>query len=82
MRVSFVDWEGAVGKERKQGRTNSGALDHVADCESLDCLVLRGTAGAVGAADGLDVAAAFLVASADEVVSLRFCRLLFTMGLL
>jgi hypothetical protein len=56
-------------EESKEGRTNSGALDHVADRKSLDCLVLRGAAGAVGAADGLDVAAAFLVASADEVVS-------------
>ena len=48
-------------------RTNSGALDHVADGESLDRLVLWGASGAVRASDGLDVATAFLVASAGEV---------------
>ena len=48
-------------------RTNSGALDHVADGESLDRLVLWGASGAVGATDGLDMAAAFLVASAGKV---------------
>lgn len=58
-----------MDRERKR-RTNSGALDHVADGESLDRLVLGGAAGAVRAADGLDVAAAFLVASADVGVSL------------
>ena len=47
-------------------RTNSSGFDHVSDCESLDCLVLGGAAGAVGASDRLDVAAAFLVASAVE----------------
>ena len=50
-------------------RTNSGALDHVADGESLDRLVLWGASGAVGATDGLDVAAAFLVTSAGRGVS-------------
>ena len=50
-------------------RTNSCALDHVADGEPLDRLVLWGASGAVGATDGLNVATAFLVASAREVVS-------------
>lgn len=43
--------------------TNSSRLDHVADGESLDRLVLRSATSAVGAADGLDVAAALLVAA-------------------
>ena len=45
-------------------RTDGGGLDHVADGESLDSLVLRDAASAVGAAHGLDVAAAVLVAAA------------------
>lgn len=45
-------------------RTDGSRLDHVTDGESLDCLVLRGASRAVGAADGLDVAAALLVATA------------------
>lgn len=45
-------------------RTDSGRLDHVADRESLDGLVLGSASRAVGATDGLDVAAALLVASA------------------
>lgn len=44
-------------------RTNGGRLDHVADREALDGLVLGCAAGAVGAADGLDVTAAVLVAT-------------------
>jgi hypothetical protein len=56
-------------------RTNSGRLDHVPDGESLDGFVLGCAAGAVGASDGLDVAAAFLVTSAVGPVSicLLFC---------
>ena len=51
-------------------RTDRGRLDHVSDCESLDCLVLRRASGAVGASDGLDMAAALLVATAVAKVSL------------
>jgi hypothetical protein len=45
-------------------RTDGGRLDHVADGESLYRLVLGCASRAVGAADGLDVAAALLVAAA------------------
>ena len=47
-------------------RTDGGGLDHVADGESLDCLVLGSASRAVGAADGLDVAAALLVTAAER----------------
>lgn len=53
-------------------RTDSSRLDHVADGESLDCLVLGRAARAVAAADGLHMAAALLVATAGESVSMRF----------
>lgn len=43
--------------------TSGGRLNHVADGESLDGLVLGGASRAVGAPDGLDVAAALLVAA-------------------
>lgn len=55
-------------------RTNSSRLDHVADGESLDRLVLRSATSAVGAADGLDVAAALLVAAAVEEKNMSVCR--------
>jgi hypothetical protein len=45
-------------------RTDSGGLNHVADGESLDGLVLGGASRAVGATDRLDVAPAVLVAAA------------------
>ena len=50
---------------RKGGEilTSGGGLNHVADGEALDGLVLGGASRAVGAADGLDVAAALLVAA-------------------
>lgn len=44
-------------------RTNSSRLNHVADGESLDGLVLGRASRAVAAADGVDVAAALLVAA-------------------
>lgn len=47
-------------------RTNGGGLDHVADRESFDRLVLGRASGAVGASDGLHVAAALLVATAGR----------------
>lgn len=52
-------------------RTNSSRLDHVADSESLDRLVLGSAASAVGAAHGLDVAAAVLVAAAVQKSVIR-----------
>lgn len=51
-------------------RTDGGRLDHVADGESLDRLVLGGASRAVGAADGLDVAAALLVTTAGRMLAL------------
>ena len=51
-------------------RTDGGGLNHVADGESLDCLVLRSASRAVGAADGLDVAAALLVTAAVRLLAL------------
>ena len=45
-------------------RTDGGGLNHVADGESLDGLVLGGASRAVGATDRLDVAPAVLVAAA------------------
>lgn len=53
--------------------TDGSRLDHVADGESLDCLVLGGASRAVAAADGLDVAAALLVTAA--VLLLADCAL-------
>lgn len=49
------------GKER--GHTDGGRLDHVADRESLDGLVLGRAPRAVRAPDRLHVAATLLVAS-------------------
>ena len=43
--------------------TGSSRLDHVADGEALDRLILGSASRAVGAADGLDVAATLLVAA-------------------
>jgi hypothetical protein len=50
---------GALGR-----RTDGGGLDHVADGESLYRLVLGCASRAVGAADGLDMAATLLVTAA------------------
>lgn len=47
-------------------RTNGSRLDHVADGESLDRLILGCASRAVAAADGLDVATALLVSAAVE----------------
>jgi hypothetical protein len=52
------------------GRTDGGGLDHVADGEPLDCLVLGGASRAVGAADGLDVATTLLVTTAGILLAL------------
>ena len=47
-------------------RTDGGGLNHVADGEPLDGLVLGGASRAVGATDRLDVAPAVLVAAAAK----------------
>jgi hypothetical protein len=56
------------------GRTDGGGLDHVADGESLDRLVLGGASRAVGAADGLDVTATLLVTTAGRLLALPLFR--------
>lgn len=50
-------------------RTDGGGLDHVADGESLDGLVLGRASRAVGAPDRLHVASAVLVTSAVNTIS-------------
>ena len=44
------------GSERFAQHTDGSRLDHVADCESLDRLVLGCTSRAIGAADRLGLA--------------------------
>ena len=51
---------------RRVDRTDGGRLDHIADGESLDGLVLGSASRAVGASDRLDVATALLVTSAVQ----------------
>lgn len=51
--------------------TDSSGLDHVADGESLDCLVLWCASRAVAAADGLDVATSVLVSAAVNLSASR-----------
>jgi hypothetical protein len=63
LQVHFRD--GVVGENGGvRDITDGSRLNHVADSESLDRLVLGDAAGAVGAAHGLDVAAAVLVTTA------------------
>lgn len=55
---------GVLGKHRSIGDiTDSGRLNHVPDGEPLNGLVLGRASRAVGATDGLNVAAALLVAA-------------------
>jgi len=54
-------------------RTNGSRLDHVADGEALDGLVLWCAARAVGAADWLDVATSLLVATAVRSLCQSLC---------
>lgn len=44
--------------------TDGSGLNHIADGESLDCLVFGSASGTIGAADGLDMTAPVLVAAA------------------
>merc|ERR1712227_1022709 len=55
--------------------TDGGGLDHVADGESLDGLVLRSASRAVGATDRLDVAPAVLVAAVGRALLDHLCDL-------
>lgn len=60
------EYEARVARQRGRGGkglTSRGGLNHVADGEPLDGLVLGRAARAVRAADGLDVAAALLVSA-------------------
>jgi len=60
--------DGVLGEDGGIGDITDGSrLNHVADGEPLDSLVLGNAAGAVGAAHRLDVAAAILVATAKEI---------------
>lgn len=56
----FVRW--------RSRRTDGSGLNHVTDGESLDGLVLGDAASAVGAAHGLNVTAAVLVAAAVKLL--------------
>jgi hypothetical protein len=60
----------SIGADR---RTDGSRLDHVADGEALDRLILGGASRAVAAADGLGVAAALLVAAAVVILASCFC---------
>ena len=68
----FGNWSG-VGLSGS--RTDGSGLNHVADGETLDGLVLGNAASAVGAAHGLDVAAAVLVATARKSISYHSPRI-------
>lgn len=61
-----------IADRRKEKRTNSSRLNHVADGEPLDGLVLGGASRAVAASDGLDVAAALLVSAAERLLAIVF----------
>lgn len=69
-----IEWVRGFGR-----RTDGSRLDHVADGESLDRLVLGSASRAVGAADGLDVAAALLVTAAVSVLVFLEAGLLYRM---
>jgi hypothetical protein len=70
-RCHLEDCKRLFGTRTKSGgrRTDSSRLNHVADGESLDSLILGGASRAVAASDGLDVAAALLVSAAGKLVS-------------
>ena len=65
--ISENDVAGRKARRRRRlgvgGRTDGSRLDHVADGKSLDCLVLWGATGAVGASDWVHVSASLLVAA-------------------
>ena len=75
--------EGEMDEGQSIKHTNGGRFDHVADGEPLDGLVLGGASRAVGAPDGLGVAATLLVAAVilsllDHIGGL--CAVLETLG--
>lgn len=55
-----------MGVEEKK-RTDCGRLNHIANGESLDCLVLGCTSRAVGASNRLHMASSFLVTAAVDI---------------
>lgn len=57
-------WGSISGEGKEERRTDGGRFNHVANGESLDCLVLGRTSRAVGASNRLHVASSFLVAAA------------------
>lgn len=57
---------GRSRQDRRDRRTDGSGLNHVADGEALDGLILGSASRAVAAADGLGVAAALLVAAAAK----------------
>ena len=63
-RSPLVDFPHVRKPRGEARRTNGSTLNHVADGESLDRLVLWCTPRTVGAADGLDVTSSLLVATA------------------
>lgn len=69
-RVSGCELYAFVGSIQ---RTDGSGLNHVADGEALDRLILGGASRAVAAADGLGVAAALLVAAAVDMLASNSC---------
>lgn len=67
-------WEGVLLVHRGLGNvSHGGLLDHVSNQEPLDGLVLGDKAGAVDAADCLDVTTALFVASVISSLGCLFC---------
>lgn len=64
-------WRSSLSIDSSIIRTDSRRLDHVADGEPLDGLILGGASRAVGAPDGLDVAAACEITS--QQIPVRVC---------
>jgi len=64
--------DGTASRRRSEGeRTNGSRLDHVADGESLDRLVLWCTSGAVGAANWVHMSTSLLVTSTTDRISVE-----------
>jgi hypothetical protein len=64
--------DGIASRRGSEGeRTDGGRLDHVADGESLDRLVLWSTSGAVGAANWVHVSTSLLVTSTTDGMSVE-----------
>jgi len=73
-------WNSVLGKHGSvRNVTNGSRFNHVANRESLDGLVFWCATAAVGAANGLYVAAAFLVTSIGRALLDHFCGLVVRM---